>query len=205
MTDLKTILLVDDHAVTMLARSQFLAANGYRVITAASGEEAVEISLSGTHTDLILMDIDLGEGMDGTEAAAHILARRDVPVLFLSNHTEKEIVEKTGRISSYGYVVKESGDTVLLASINMAFRLYDARLDILRQRNELNSSRAELEKLNMKFKAANRELQESLLYTRAILANSPYGVFIADDRGALLDVNPAASAIAGFSESKNLI
>ena len=35
----------------------------------------------------------------------------------------------------------------------------------------------------MKFKAANRELQESLLYTRAILANSPYGVFIADDRG----------------------
>lgn len=201
MTDLKTILLVDDHAITMLARSQFLSENGYRVITAASGEEAVETACSETTVDLILMDIDLGPGMDGTEAAELILARKDIPILFLSNHTEKEIVEKTARISSYGYVVKETGDTVLLASINMAFRLYEARMDVIRQRNELNSSRAELEMLNRKFEDANRGLQESLLYTRAILANAPLGCFLyrIDEKGDLVLAghNPAAESMSG--------
>ncbi|HPS58024.1 MAG TPA: PAS domain S-box protein [Spirochaetota bacterium] len=204
MTDLKTILLVDDQAITMFARSQFISENGYRVVTASSGEEAVEISLSGTHVDLILMDIDLGEGMDGTEAAEIILARKDVPILFLSSYTDKEIVDKTGRISSYGYVVKDSGDTVLLASISMAFRLYEARMDIIRQRNELNSSRAELEALNRKFEAANLELHESLLYTQAIMKNAPFGCILyrVDESGRLILTghNPAAESIS----TKNL-
>lgn len=201
MNELKTILIADDHAITMLARSQFLSMNGFRVVTAASGEEAVETALSGTHIDLILMDIDLGDGMDGTRAAELILARRDVPILFLSNHTEQDIVEKAGRISSYGYVVKESGDTVLLASVNMALRLYEARMDIVRQRNELDISRSELEALNRKFEAANRELQESLLYTRAIMNNAPFGCFLyrVDERGKLVlsGLNPAAETITG--------
>lgn len=201
MNDLKTILLVDDHAITLLARSRFLSENGFQVVTAASGEEAVETALSGTLIDLILMDVDLGEGMDGTVAAELILARKDVPILFLSNHTEKEIVEKTGRISSYGYVVKESGDTVLLASISMAFRLYQARMDIVRQRNELDSSRAELEMLNRKFEAANRELQEALLYTQAIMKNAPFGCFLyrIDENGKLILTghNQAAESMSG--------
>lgn len=43
------------------------------------------------------MDIDLGKGIDGTEAAQRILKFCEVPVVFLSNHTEKEIVEKQKR------------------------------------------------------------------------------------------------------------
>jgi DNA-binding NarL/FixJ family response regulator len=70
------------------------------------------------------MDVDLGEGMDGTEAAKRILADRTIPVVFLSSHTEREVVQKTEGITSYGYVVKHSGETVLMASIRMAFRLY---------------------------------------------------------------------------------
>ena len=201
MTEVKTILLVDDHAIAMLARSQFLEENGYRVVTASTGREAVDYSLSGDGVDLILMDIDLGEGMDGTEASELILARKDIPILFLSNHTEKEIVEKTVRISSYGYVLKESGDTVLLASINMAFRLYEARMDVIRQRNELNASRAELQQLNRKFEAANRELQESLLFTQAIMKNAPFGFFLyrIDEGGGLClsGLNPAAENMIG--------
>ena len=60
------------------------------------------------HLDLILMDIDLGKGMDGTEAAQIILHNREIPIVFLSNHTEKEIVNKTEKITSYGYVVKNA-------------------------------------------------------------------------------------------------
>ncbi len=74
------------------------------------------------------MDIDLGRGKtDGTEAAQKILEVKEIPVVFLSSHTETEIVEKTEKITSYGYVVKDSGEMVLLISIKMAFRLYEAK------------------------------------------------------------------------------
>lgn len=122
----KTILIVEDEAIIALAEATMLKKNGYSVFTAYSGSSAVErISREGT-IDLVLMDIDLGSGMDGTEAAGRILEEKKLPLLFLSSHTEPEIVEKTERISSYGYVTKNSGETVLVASIKMAFRLFEA-------------------------------------------------------------------------------
>lgn len=72
------------------------------------------------------MDIGLGPGLDGTEVAEIIFKNRDIPIVFLSSHTEPEIVAKTEKITSYGYVVKGSGNTVLDASIKMAFKLFDA-------------------------------------------------------------------------------
>ena len=65
--------------------------------------------------------------MDGTQAAEIILKQRDLPLIFLSSHTNPEVVEKTEGITSYGYIVKSSVNTVLIASIKMAFRLFEAR------------------------------------------------------------------------------
>jgi PAS domain S-box-containing protein len=62
-----------------------------------------------------------------TEAAAIILEQKEIPLVFLSSHTEPDVVEKTEGITSYGYIVKNSGVTVLLASIKMAFRLFEAK------------------------------------------------------------------------------
>ncbi|HEX2865824.1 MAG TPA: ATP-binding protein [Ignavibacteriales bacterium] len=124
----KTILLVEDDAIIALLEIKWLAREGFEVIHATSGEDAIEaVRKSPGKIDLILMDIDLGRGaMDGTEAARIILKGQDIPLLFLSSHTEKEIVEKTETISSYGYVVKGSDKTVLMASIKMAFKLFNA-------------------------------------------------------------------------------
>ena len=105
-----------------------LKKHGYEVVTAYNGEKAVEAVDSDPEISLILMDIDLGKGMDGTETAERILHKKDIPVVFLSSHIEPEVVEKTEKITSYGYVVKNSGETVILASIKMAFRLFDARM-----------------------------------------------------------------------------
>jgi len=124
-----TILLVEDEVIIALAEKMTLEKAGYTVILAHSGESAVEIVRSAADIDLILMDIDLGSGMDGTVAAEVILTLRTTPLVFLSSHTEPETVARTDRISSYGYIVKNSGDTVLLASINMAFKLHKAMLE----------------------------------------------------------------------------
>jgi CheY-like chemotaxis protein len=122
----RSILLVEDQAIIALQERRTLENHGYVVTVARTGEEAIEISRGNPDISLILMDIDLGDGIDGSEAAERILAERDIPVAFLSSHTEQEIVEKTEGITSYGYIVKNSGTTVLLASIRMAFRLHRA-------------------------------------------------------------------------------
>ena len=123
----KTILLVEDEALIAVMEKETLKRHGFNVITASSGEKAIDITRTTPDIDLILMDINLGRGkMDGTEAAETILKERDIPVLFLSSYTQPEIVEKTEKITSYGYVTKDSGETVLITSIKMAFKLHDA-------------------------------------------------------------------------------
>ncbi len=125
-TSRKKLLLVEDEVLIALAEKKALEKYGYAVTMIGSGEKAVEAVAGGVDADLVLMDIDLGPGMDGTQAAARILELRDLPILFLSSHTEPEIVERTEKITSYGYVVKDSSITVLDASIKMAFKLFDA-------------------------------------------------------------------------------
>ncbi len=131
----KTILLVEDEALIALSEKAMLERQGYKVLIARSGEEAIALADSGAELQLILMDINLGAGMDGTQAAEIILSRHDIALAFLSSHTEREVVDKTEGITSYGYIVKNSGETVLLASIKMAFRLFEARAE-LRDREE---------------------------------------------------------------------
>ncbi|HUX41809.1 MAG TPA: PAS domain S-box protein [Rectinemataceae bacterium] len=131
----KNLLLVEDEAVIAMMEKRQLQKYGYNVITVLTGEKAIQSIDEGQLVDLILMDINLGTGMDGTETASMILRTRDIPVIFLSSHTEPEVVERTENISSYGYVVKSSSITVLDASIKMAFKLFEANTTI-RQSDE---------------------------------------------------------------------
>jgi two-component sensor histidine kinase len=133
----KTLLLVEDEMIIALAESNALQKEGYMIIHVPSGEGAIELMDSGrgASIDLILMDINLGDGIDGIEAAHEILDRHDIPIVFLSSHTEEKIVKRTEKITSYGYVVKNLGYTMLFVTIRMAFRLHNAQLQ-MKEREE---------------------------------------------------------------------
>tara|TARA_Y100001972_G_scaffold129301_1_gene196378 strand:+ start:10696 stop:12429 length:1734 start_codon:yes stop_codon:yes gene_type:complete len=118
------VLLVEDQMLFAKVQQMELETYDYQVSLAHSGREAIHQAIEDQGIDVILMDIDLGAEMDGTDAAKEILSKREIPIVFYSNHTSKDVVEKTEKISSYGYVVKNSGITVLDASIKMALKLY---------------------------------------------------------------------------------
>lgn len=159
---LKTILLVEDEAITAMLETEELRHYGYNVVHVLSGEKAVDLVCRKLKpVDLILMDIDLGQGIDGTVAAREILKSRDVPIVFLSSHTEPEIVEKTEKITSYGYVVKNAGITVLDASIKMAFNLHNAHMTIEAQKRDLNAANEELQAAIEELETKNEQLIES--------------------------------------------
>ena len=124
------LLLVEDEAIIALSESMTLKRSGYAVETAGSGEAAVERFGAGEDFDLVLMDIDLGPGMDGTEAARAILATRRVPIVFLTSHSSKAMVEKVRSITRYGYIVKSSGEFVMLSTVEMALDLTAKERDL---------------------------------------------------------------------------
>jgi PAS domain S-box-containing protein len=126
----KTILLVEDDAILSMAGKASLEKLGYSTVTAHTGEEALEVCGKGSSIDLILMDVELGSGIDGTEAARTILQGRDIPVVFMYSQTEPEIVARTEKTTSYGCIVKGSSPTVLDASIKIAFKLFQEKTNL---------------------------------------------------------------------------
>jgi PAS domain S-box-containing protein len=178
------ILLVEDEALIAMAEKLSLEANGYAVVVEHSGEKAVEAVKGRPGINLVLMDIDLGRGIGGPEAASRILAMRTLPIVFLSSHSEREMVEKVRGITRYGYVIKNSGDFVLRSSIEMAFELFDASQavkagsEVLRERNQL------LENIMDKF---------------------PGSVFWKDLNSVYLGCNAAEAHEAGLASPKDII
>jgi PAS domain S-box-containing protein len=188
------ILKKDDEVEIALipeSKKAHLEKFGYHIVIANSAEQAVEIFQESDDIDLVLMDIDLGKGMDGTQAAEIILKQRDIPLLFLSSHTEPEMVEKTERITSYGYVVKDSSITVLDASIKMAFKLFDANKKI---KNEL-----------IKLKKMDEMLRSSEIRYRRLFETTKDGILILDaETGMIVDVNPFLIDVLGYSHESFL-
>ncbi|HNU93016.1 MAG TPA: response regulator, partial [Spirochaetota bacterium] len=111
----KTILLVEDEVIIAMTTKALLEDNGYEAIEAHNGEDAIRLAEENPSIDLVLMDIDLGRGIDGTEAARLTLESREIPIVFLTSHSEREMVDRVKHITRYGYVIKNSGDFVLLS------------------------------------------------------------------------------------------
>lgn len=176
MDELKiTILIVEDEALIAASEEMQLKQYGYGVVTANCGEEAIATVNSLPDIDIILMDIDLGKGMDGTVAAREIQKHHDIPIMFLSSHTEKEIIDKTEQITSYGYLVKSAGITVLDASIKMALRLYEATRMTIDKNAEIEAANDKLTAANEQLEATIEELQRSesdLMERERILAEN---------------------------------
>src|SRR6056297_3190113 len=132
--DAPLLLLVDDNAIIAMNHKMMLQKNGFELVLAFSGEEAVETVKNVPAIDIVLMDIDLEGGIDGVEATRRILSIRDLPVVFLTNHSERAYVKRVKQITNYGYVLKNGGEFVLLETINMAFSLFEARGEVEREK-----------------------------------------------------------------------
>ncbi|MFA5928347.1 MAG: response regulator, partial [Candidatus Margulisiibacteriota bacterium] len=141
-----SILYIEDDIVAGLVQQKKLVANGYEVTHVLTGEKALEALARGKHFDLVLTDINLGKGLDGAETARQILQSNNIPIVFMTSHIEKDIVEKVEGISNYGYVVKGSGEFVLMQSLKGALKLFEAKQMIaqeLAERKKLDAMLAQ--------------------------------------------------------------
>ena len=110
------ILIVDDEEGIRESLSGILEDEGYDILTADSGEEAVRI-LRETSPDLIFLDIWL-TGMDGIKTLQEIKAMKpEVPVIMISGHGSIELAVKATQTGAYDFLEKPlSLERVLLVS-----------------------------------------------------------------------------------------
>lgn len=114
------ILLVDDDVRNSMLLKRFIEQEGYEVLYAADGEAGLA-SYTGTHPDLMLIDINMPK-MDGFELARHIRkSDNSVIIFFLTDRTDK--VDRLHGFSLKGndYIPKPFYPEELIARINERF------------------------------------------------------------------------------------
>lgn len=101
------ILVVDDAADNLAMLSLALQQQGYKVVTAANGEDAVTVAAQ-TQPNLILMDINLPE-LDGLGATRRILENetlRDVPIVVVTAFGTEGFQRAAYDVGASGYLTK---------------------------------------------------------------------------------------------------
>jgi two-component system response regulator NreC len=112
------ILLADDHALVRQGFRMILEAQPDMEIVgqAGNGREAVELA-EKLHPDVVGMDVAMPE-LNGTEATRRLTASLPrTRVLALSMHKDSVYVREILRAGARGYLLKDSGDTDLVAAV----------------------------------------------------------------------------------------
>lgn len=123
----KSILIVEDEAVSALDLSNILKNLGYQVAGIVSSGEKAIAAVDARQPDLILMDIHLAGRMTGIEAAVKILRNHALPIIYLTAHSEPDIVREATITRPYGFIIKPFTERELQTVIEIA--LYKAELD----------------------------------------------------------------------------
>ena len=101
-----TILLVEDEAMVRAVAERALARQGYKILTAANGEEGLEIIEAAEEPiDLVISDVVMPT-MDGpTMARAAREKRPDLPIIFMSGYAEEQL-RKSIDLDNIGFLPK---------------------------------------------------------------------------------------------------
>src|SRR6202022_41123 len=115
-----TILVVDDEPQIRRVLRATLSSNGYEVVEAKSGQEAIEMVVA-KRPDLILLDVNM-PGMSGLEACSKIRLSFDGPIIMVTvRNTERDKIAALDA-GADDYVVKPFAIGELLARIRAALR-----------------------------------------------------------------------------------
>ena len=130
MTRKRRILAVDDDRLVLTSLGRTLERLGYEVVEASNAAQALSICEANA-PELVILDIRM-PGMSGIDAAARIQEIGDIPIIFLSGFSDRDIVEQALNNGGLTYLVKPLSEAQLQPAIAAAF----ARSDDIRALRE---------------------------------------------------------------------
>ncbi len=171
MTAKPAILIVEDEAIVAEDLSHKLRRLGYEVAgVAASGEQALTLARE-RRPGLVLMDIRLQGAMDGIAAAQLIRQDCDIPVIYLTAHSDPGTLQRAKLTEPFGYLLKPFEGLELETHIEMALYKHAAEKELRRQRE----------------------------FLRVTLQSIGDAVLTTDDAGKVTSLNPVAEELTGWT------
>ena len=172
----RRIMVVEDERIIALDLAVTLEDLGHKVVgLSATGEDALARAPS-LEPDLILMDIRLGGQLDGVETAARIRATVDVPIIFLTSHSDGQTLQRAIGSAPYGYLLKPFRSPDLHCAIEVGIHKH----------------------------AIDQKLRERERWLATTLRSIHEGVVATDPDSNVTLLNPVAEALTGWTEQEAL-
>lgn len=143
------ILVVDDVQSNVLLLKALLGREGFNIIYAMNGTEALE-KVKSESPDLVLLDVMMPD-MDGFEVAGRLKvepSQAEIPIIFLTALNDSASVVKGFQLGANDFISKPFRREELLIRVEHQLSLVDARRIILRQTEELRKTIAGRDKLD---------------------------------------------------------
>jgi signal transduction histidine kinase len=158
------ILIVDDRENNLLSMESILWKDGYDIVRANSGKEALKILLKDFDFTLILMDVEMPD-LNGFETATMIYQReklRHIPIIFITAHSYgEENLFKGYKAGAVDYIYKPIQPELLRAKVAVFVELYRKNHQLISQEQKLISINKSLE-LEIKDRIASEEKVKAL-------------------------------------------
>ena len=114
----RLVMIVDDSVTVRKVTTRLLERQGYDVVTAKDGVDAVE-QLENVKPDLMLLDIEMPR-MDGFEVTSHVRdhgVHQDLPIIMITSRTGEKHRERAFSLGVNNYMGKPFQEAELLANI----------------------------------------------------------------------------------------
>lgn len=158
MSTLPRILIVEDEPLIAEDVADLCRLNGYEVCgTAFNAAQALAL-VREYRPNLILLDINLEDTVDGLDIAWHLRKSYAVPFIFLTSYADRDTLAKAKETAPLGYIVKPFNKEQLYSTIEIAWAQLNQRiaptlnLDVLNRRLSAPLSSREAEVLSCIYK-----------------------------------------------------
>jgi signal transduction histidine kinase len=159
----KRILLVDDREDNLFSMETILEPDGYELVKATSGRQALKILLNEFDFALILMDVKM-PNLTGFETAALIYEReklRHIPIVFITANTYgEENMFKGYRMGAVDYIYKPINPELLRTKVSVFVDLYTKNHQLIAHEQKLIAINKSLENEINERKASEAHVKE---------------------------------------------
>ncbi len=119
------ILVVEDEFILAINLQETLESLGYTVVDITDSAVSAITKAKELRPNLILMDIRLRGKQDGIQAAEQIWNTQQIPVIYVTGHSDRITVERATLTSPFGYILKPIKEQELYVAIQTALNRYE--------------------------------------------------------------------------------
>ena len=185
------LLIIDDEEGIRNVLSLSLASDGYDVLTAAGGEEGIEL-FKNESPQIILTDIKM-PGMDGIEVLKQIKGLNpDAEVIIITGHGDMDSAIDALKLDASDFLNKPIKDEALSVALKRA----EQRIAIKKKLNEYTDD------LENMVRIATEEVKRRSDFQNKLISSSNDAIIATDRKGYIVIYNRGAERIFGYPRSE---